>query len=72
MSETENIDAPPQETNARGVTRQVGVEVEYANFSVLASGDLIEELFGGRQIRESEHRVHIKETRLGDFTAELD
>ena len=72
MSETENIDTPPQETNARGVTRQVGVEVEYANFSVLESADLIEELFGGRQIRESEHRVHIKETRLGDFTAELD
>ncbi len=72
MSDSENVETPPEETNTQGVMRQVGVEVEYANLSVLESAGLIEELFGGRQVRESEHRVHVKETRFGDFTAELD
>jgi len=67
-----SAEAPPEALNADGERRRVGVEIEFANVTVRDSAALVEDLFGGTQEPESDHRVVISGTRFGDFNVELD
>jgi uncharacterized membrane protein YdjX (TVP38/TMEM64 family) len=63
---------PPRATDAEGKPRSVGVEVEFAVLDLDSACRTIERLFGGHtdQLTEVERRV--RDTRLGEFTVELD
>ena len=63
---------PPRLFNDRGKMRSVGVELEFAALSVRGSAEKVQSLFGGSIHAADRHRFHVKETRLGDFTCELD
>lgn len=66
------IESPPETSNASGKPRCVGVEIEFANVNVVDCAQLVENLFGGTQEPQSEHRATITGTPFGDFTVELD
>ena len=66
------IHTPPFSKTSTGHDRRVGVEIEFANVSVLETASLIEELYKGEQRVESEHRVTVENTVFGTFTVELD
>lgn len=63
---------PPEPTQTTGRVRRVGIEIEFANVSVLDAARLVQDLFGGGLSQESVHRAPIRNTPLGDFTIELD
>jgi len=63
---------PPVPTVPSGALRRVGVEVEFANVTVLQAAKLVQQEFGGTYTPDSEHRVAVEGTRFGNFTVELD
>lgn len=63
---------PPRLLNPDGRPRRVGVEIEFAALSASAAAMQVQDLFGGRIEEEDPHRFHVRRTRLGDFTCELD
>lgn len=48
------------------------MEIEFGSVSVHDAASLIHKLFGGEIDRVSDHRIHVRDTPLGDFTSELD
>jgi len=63
---------PPRTRSHNGQLRRVGVELEFAALSADAGAEAVQSLFGGEIERRSPHRFHVRATRLGDFTCELD
>ncbi|SDH04460.1 amidoligase family protein [Roseospirillum parvum] len=63
---------PPRTLNPEGAPRRIGVELEFAAVSAGEGARLVAGLFGGRVVEEDPHRFRIIDSRLGDFTAELD
>lgn len=63
---------PPRRLKADGSERRVGVELEFGALSAASGADLVRRLFGGTIEQEDPHRFHIRGTRFGTFTSELD
>lgn len=63
---------PPRRLTADGGERRVGVELEFGALSAAAGAQLVRRLFGGTIEQEDAHRYHIRGTRFGTFTSELD
>ncbi len=72
MTYKPKLHLPPRQTNYRGEPRHVGVEIEFASLSVQDSAQKLQAMFGGTMVEEDPHRLHLRETRLGNFTCELD
>ena len=58
--------------NADGLTRQVGVEVEFMGLSARAAAHALAAELDGAVIEEDPHAYHVQHTRIGDLTVELD
>jgi hypothetical protein len=63
---------PPRRLKADGSERRVGVELEFGALSAASGALLVQRLFGGSIEEEDPHRFHIRGTRFGTFTSELD
>lgn len=63
---------PPEPLNHEGKTRSVGVELEFAGMPPHETAELVRELFGGKVVLVSPHRLKVTKTRWGDFVIELD
>lgn len=63
---------PPRSLNPDGSERRVGVELEFGALSAASGAQLVQRLFGGSIEQEDPHRFHIRGTRFGTFTSELD
>ncbi len=64
--------APPWPRTATGMPRRIGVEIEFAAVGAEEGAHIVRDRFGGRIVREDDHRFHIEDTRFGRFTCELD
>ncbi|MHB0776623.1 amidoligase family protein [Halomonas sp. WWR20] len=64
--------APPQPYTPEGDLRRVGVEIEFAGLSPVLAASLVVDLFGGKVVPVSPHRMLVEGTRWGKFTIELD
>ena len=58
--------------NEKGELRKVGFELEYANVGIEESVRIIQDLYGGRVEREHRFSQKVVDTRLGDFSVEID
>ncbi|MEQ6916803.1 amidoligase family protein [Halomonas aquatica] len=63
---------PPEPRNAKGETRHIGVEIEFAGLPPRKTAELVQELFGGQLVVLSPHRLKVTGARWGDFGIELD
>ena len=63
---------PPLRTTSQGTPRRVGVELEFADLDAPSAAACLHRLFGGTITVENPHRCLVTDTRLGDFTVELD
>jgi hypothetical protein len=72
MDFRKNLRLPPVMQNSEGNERRVGVELEFAAVSARDGAWLVQSLYGGEIEEEDPHRFHIRNTRLGSFTSELD
>ncbi|SNY99061.1 amidoligase family protein [Halomonas sp. hl-4] len=66
------LDAPPNGQNAKGQTRHIGVEIEFAGLPPRDTAQIVRELFGGELNVVSPHRLLVEGTRWGKFGIELD
>ncbi|GIL38999.1 amidoligase family protein [Roseiterribacter gracilis] len=64
--------SPPRPLNAQGLPRRVGVELEFGELDPLPAAQLIADRFGGQQVELGAHRFAVRDSRLGNFTIELD
>jgi hypothetical protein len=58
--------------NAKGAIRKAGFELEFSNLGVEESVRIIQELYGGRVLRENRFLQRVLGTSIGDFTVEFD
>ena len=65
------IDPPYPQTEA-GRPRRIGVEIEFIGVSCERAAELVRDLYGGVVRPSDSYRFLVTETRLGDFTVELD
>lgn len=72
MTAFSDLKPPPRTENFAGKPRRVGVEIEFAAVSAVRAASRVVDLYGGTSEREDAHRYHIRATRFGDFTVELD
>jgi len=63
---------PPILSNQQSKFRTVGFELEYSGLDIQTSVDIIIEIFGGQLQKESDITYVIKNSKVGDFTVELD
>jgi hypothetical protein len=68
----EQMIPPPHMTDPDGSERRIGVEIEFSNVDCRTAAELVQKTFGGELVEEDPHRFHVQESRLGDFTVELD
>lgn len=66
------ITPPPMGATSDQKTRKVGVEVEFAGLPPRETANLVRGLFGGIIQVDSPHRLHVANTRWGEFGIELD
>ena len=52
--------------------RTIGVEIEYSNLSLNHSAKVIQECFGGKIIQNSRYDFEVVDTKIGNFSLELD
>lgn len=50
----------------------MGIELEFIGLDAMTSAGLVRSLFGGELDAVGQHKVHVRETRFGDFLVELD
>ncbi|WP_205503142.1 amidoligase family protein [Rufibacter psychrotolerans] len=62
----------PIEKNSEGAHRTVGFELEFANVGIEDCLQLVQQLYGGRVERENRFSAKVVDTRLGDFSIEID
>lgn len=58
--------------NSEGEVRRVGFEIEFIDYSLDNSVELIQSLFGGHIRQENDHLIHVDETPYGKFSIERD
>jgi len=68
----ETVRFPPRPFNADGEARKMGLEIEFSGLTIDRIVSLVRLCYGGDVVSESDYRKHVKGTRLGDFTIELD
>ena len=66
------FELPSRIKNPEGNTRRVGVEFEFAGMELAQACSAIQELFGGEHIGSDPYVHHVRDTRLGDFSVEID
>jgi hypothetical protein len=66
------VEFPPEPLNFAGRPRRVGIEIEFGGISVADAAALVQELYGGRVMEVSRHRLEVVATRFGDFRIEID
>lgn len=67
-----NAAPPPIPDNARGETRKVGVELEFAGLTARAAAEVVARKFGGRIEMADPHRFKVETAAWGTFVVELD
>ncbi|MET4806900.1 amidoligase family protein [Limibacillus sp. MBR-115] len=68
----ESYKRPPLEKTPDGKIRRVGIEIEFSDVDLEASGKIVQRLFGGRLTHSDPHRFKVLDTQFGDFLVELD
>ncbi|MFC1835474.1 amidoligase family protein [Thermodesulfobacteriota bacterium] len=68
----EFFQTPPVLENESGSVRKVGFELELAGVGLEAIASAVADLFGGHVGQESPFLYKVSDTRLGDFTIEVD
>lgn len=63
---------PPRPNRPDGTPRRVGVEIEFSGIDAAQTADIIRDLYGGTIEEVDPHWYRVRDTRLGDFTVELD
>lgn len=58
--------------NLEGDKRNIGIEIEYAQVPLPKTSNIIQDLFGGEEVIESDLVYRVKDTSLGDFKIEVD
>ncbi|MCC9135168.1 amidoligase family protein [Pontibacter silvestris] len=58
--------------NAKGDLRKVGFELEFANVGIEESVQIVQELYGGQVQKKHRFSQKVVDTRLGDFSIEID
>lgn len=66
------IPLPPRTTNADGLTRRLGVEIELAGLAPVSILDAIKDQLGGEVRQETRFEYRVIGTTLGDLEIELD
>lgn len=66
------LELPPLIQTAEGITRRVGVEIEFARLSARRAAEAIATELDGSVVEEDNHAFVVQGTRLGDVTVELD
>lgn len=66
------IPLPPRITNADGLTRRLGVEIELAGLAPAAILELIKDQLGGEVHHETRFEYRVTGTTLGELELELD
>ncbi|MDI6402324.1 amidoligase family protein [Balneolaceae bacterium ANBcel3] len=66
------IQYPPKVNNHEGKPRKMGLEIEFSGLSIDEIVALVKECYGGVTEAESGVKKYVKDSRLGDFTIELD
>ncbi|MDG5767617.1 amidoligase family protein [Balneolales bacterium ANBcel1] len=69
---TESVQFPPLMENMEGEPRKMGLEIEFSGLSIDRIVSLVRMCYGGTADAESEYKIKVRDTRLGDFTVELD
>jgi hypothetical protein len=63
---------PPVLKNGEGHERKMGLELEFSGLSIDRIVSLVVHCYGGEPESESDYKKYVRDTRLGDFTVELD
>jgi len=63
---------PPVQNNEQGEPRKMGLEIEFSGLTIERIVSLVVMCYGGTPESESDYKKYIRDTRLGDFTVELD
>ncbi|MFO8028232.1 MAG: amidoligase family protein [Cyclonatronaceae bacterium] len=63
---------PPLPENEKGEPRKMGLEIEFSGLSIDRIVSLVVMCYGGEPESESDYKKYVRDTRLGDFTIELD
>jgi hypothetical protein len=71
-SEAPRFEPPPHIKNDAGEIRTIGFEVEFGAIDASAAAEVVASLYGGTVSAESEFRIRVENTRLGDFKIKLD
>ncbi|MBN2733068.1 MAG: amidoligase family protein [Balneolaceae bacterium] len=59
-------------TTARGITRKVGFELEFAGIELKEAADIIQSVYGGRIMKGHRYHYEVADTEFGNFRVELD
>jgi len=63
---------PPQQFNALGKERRVGIEIEFAKMDLLTATEIVHDLFSGEILQISPFEYKVTQTTYGDFKIVLD
>ncbi len=63
---------PPLADNEQGEPRKMGLELEFSGLTMERIISLVVLCYGGEPESESDFKKYVRNTRLGDFTVELD
>ena len=69
---SESVQIPPLPQNVQGKPRKMGLEIEFSGLDIERIASLVRICYGGTTESESDYKKYVKNTRLGDFTIELD
>ncbi len=63
---------PPRLENRSGKPRKMGLEIEFSGLTIDRIISLVRMCYGGETESESDYKKYVRNTRLGDFTIEMD
>src|SRR4051812_7226703 len=63
---------PPVVHNARGEVRKARFEFEYADLQLEDAAHIVQSIFGGEHVVHNTFMHEVKDSRLGDFSVEID
>lgn len=69
---SETVAFPPQSRNTDGDLRKLGLEIEFSGLTINRIVSLVTICYGGEVDVESDYKKYVRNSRLGDFTIELD
>jgi len=64
--------APPRPNTPSGEVRRIGIELEFIDLDAMTSAEIVKSLFGGELDAVSQHKIHVRDSDVGDFLVELD